>query len=175
MGQRSDDSPVSMFGVYLMEAITKAGFASPTAFARATKHDPSVVLRWINGQSMPRSRTLAAVAPVLKVRPADLIAAAYPDVGDDVPLPYGGQDPDPPEPEKPAAEPADVAAEMMTAPGIFAHLYAEKIELAHLIANSPLDAEQRFNIIREHRRRQNEFTQAEEARIRAEIEKLTVP
>lgn len=73
------------------------------------------------------------------------------------------------------AEPADVAAEMMTAPGVFAHLYAEKIELAHLIANSPLDAEQRFAVIREHRRRQNEFTRAEEQRIAAEIEKLAGP
>ncbi len=42
-------------------------------------------------------------------------------------------------------------------------------------ANSPFDAEQRFTIIREHRRRQNEFTRAEEQRIKAEIEKLTGP
>ncbi len=69
-------------------------------------------------------------------------------------------------------EPADVATEMMTASGVYAHLYSEKLDLAHLIANSPLDAEQRFNIIREHRRRQNEFMQAEEERIRAEIENL---
>ncbi len=69
-------------------------------------------------------------------------------------------------------EPADLGKELMTASGVFANLYAEKIELAHLIANSPLDAEQRFAIIREHRRRQNEFTRAEEERIRAEIEKL---
>ncbi len=67
---------------------------------------------------------------------------------------------------------ADVATELMTASGIYANLYAAKIELAHLIANSPLDAEQRFAVIREHRRRQNEFTRAEEERIRAEIEKL---
>ncbi len=70
-------------------------------------------------------------------------------------------------------DPADVAAEMMTASGIFAFLFAEKMDLAYLIANSPLDAEQRFNIIREHRRRQNEFTQAEEQRIAEEIAKLT--
>ncbi len=71
------------------------------------------------------------------------------------------------------ATPVDITPEMMSAPGVLAHLYAEKLDLAHLIANSDLDAEQRFNIIREHRRRQNEFTQAEEERIRAEIEKLT--
>ncbi len=72
----------------------------------------------------------------------------------------------------PAAEPADVAAEIMTASGVFAHIYAEKMDLAHLIASSDLDAEQRFAIIREHRRRQNEFTRAEEQRIAAEIAKV---
>jgi hypothetical protein len=75
--------------------------------------------------------------------------------------------------EAPPPEPVDLAVELMTASGVYANLYSEKIELAHLIANSPLDAEQRFAVIREHRRRQNEFTQAEEARIAEEIEKLT--
>jgi hypothetical protein len=70
-------------------------------------------------------------------------------------------------------EPVDITPEMMSTAGVHGHLYAEKMDLAHLIANSPLDANQRFAIIREHRRRQNEFTRAEEQRIAEEIEKLT--
>ncbi len=69
-------------------------------------------------------------------------------------------------------EPVDISHELMTASGIHAHLFAEKMDLTELIHRSPLNAERRYEIIREHRRRQNEFTQAEEQRITAEIEEI---
>lgn len=156
MGQRSEGNGVSAFGAYLTAAIAKAGFASPTAFARATKHDPSVVLRWINGQSMPRSRTLAAVAPVLKVRPADLIAAAYPDVTDGDELPPEPSD-DPPAGSDAESEPVDLGAELMTRIGVHANLFVNRLDLTDLIHDSGLGPEDRFDLIKQARLAQREF------------------
>src|SRR3954454_8167459 len=67
------------FGRYLRDAIHRAGFATPTQFARSVGTDPSVVLRWISEEQRPTIRSIERIAPVLGRTITEMIDAAYPD------------------------------------------------------------------------------------------------
>jgi transcriptional regulator with XRE-family HTH domain len=75
---RQPSEPIG-FGVYLRDAILAAGFATPTHFAREVGTDPSVVLRWINGEQRPTISSIERIAPVLGRSITDMVTAAYPD------------------------------------------------------------------------------------------------
>lgn len=94
-------------GQHLAALIEKAGYPTPTAFARALGSDPSVIHNWVKGKSKPSAAMARKAAPLLDVLPSDLLdhAPAPPDdyldtrtmpplivqaawlVGDDTPLP----------------------------------------------------------------------------------------
>jgi transcriptional regulator with XRE-family HTH domain len=68
------------FGQFLLSAMARAGYKSPTALARVANLSPSVILRWTRNEVVPSVRVLQQVAPLLGVPEADLIAAAHPAV-----------------------------------------------------------------------------------------------
>ncbi len=169
MSQAPDGGPP--FGRYLRSAITEAGFRSPTAFARAANVEPSVVLRWISGKAKPTTRTLAAVAPVLKVSPADLVRAAYPDeVTDERPE-------EPPVAAKPfkrfrrrtptagevliegsgSGEPVDVSHELASPDGLAMWMRPDSHPLAYLLHHAGLDETTRMELIKAQRRRNDRW------------------
>lgn len=65
------------FPEFLAAAIKRAGFATPTDFARAANIHPSVASRWLKGER-PTLRLLERVAPTLHVPVQRLISIAYP-------------------------------------------------------------------------------------------------
>ncbi len=67
------------FVPYLRSAISAAGFATPTQFAREAELDPSVVLRWLAGTQRPTIRSLERVAPILGRSTSEMVRAAYPE------------------------------------------------------------------------------------------------
>lgn len=69
----SQREPAPGFGTYLTAAIERAGYRSPTAFARALEVDPSVVLRWIQGRTQPTPALLVRAVPLLGLPVSDLI------------------------------------------------------------------------------------------------------
>lgn len=98
--QMRQDDPGQSFGTHLARLIDNAGFTSPSAFARAVptasgkgKLDPSTVLRWISGDTLPTLKSLHQIAPVLKVDANDLVARAYGKTAPGVPA-------DPPAPQR---------------------------------------------------------------------------
>jgi transcriptional regulator with XRE-family HTH domain len=155
MSQRRAGNGTPPFGRYVKQAIANAGFRSPTAFARATGRDPSVVLRWISGQTRPEAATLAEVAPTLKVSSAELIRAAYPDLPDYEPPPE--PDPEPsPVPDGPADPPAVpvVEDELFTLAGLHGWLHRlEPAVQAAMLHRSTLGFDARFDIVNRARDR----------------------
>jgi transcriptional regulator with XRE-family HTH domain len=69
--------PDPTFPEFLAEAIKRAGFATPTDFARAAGIHPSVASRWLKGER-PTLRLLERVAPTLHVPVQRLVSIAYP-------------------------------------------------------------------------------------------------
>lgn len=139
MSQTDDCEPIQI-GEYVRDAIQAAGYRSPTAFARAADLDPSVVLRWIGGKAHPAAETLTRVAPLLKVKAADLIAVAYPDragLGQGL----GRLIPDPP---PRGMSPLEIAR----------YLHPDVMPLVELITGSGLDEAELFEVVRCLRRLQ---------------------
>src|SRR3954451_19188396 len=67
------------FGRYLRDAIHRAGFSTPSQFARTVGTDPSVVLRWISEEQRPTIRSIERIAPILGLTINEMVHAAYPD------------------------------------------------------------------------------------------------
>lgn len=78
--------PVPAFPDYLKEAIPRMGYQTPTDFARAAGISPSVVLRWLNGQTRPLVPLLERVAPFLGTRLSTLVRLAYPEIDEGIPI-----------------------------------------------------------------------------------------
>lgn len=78
--------PVPAFPDYLKEAIPRMGYQTPTDFARAAGISPSVVLRWLNGQTRPLVPVLERVAPFLGTKLSTLVRLAYPEIDDGIPV-----------------------------------------------------------------------------------------
>lgn len=68
------------FPDYLREAIPRMGYQTPTDFARAAGISPSVVLRWIAGETRPLVPLLERVAPYLGAKLSTLVRIAYPEI-----------------------------------------------------------------------------------------------
>lgn len=81
--------PVPAFPDYLKEAIPRMGYQTPTDFARAAGISPSVVLRWLNGQTRPLVPVLERVAPFLGTKLSTLVRLAYPEIDDGIALEDG--------------------------------------------------------------------------------------
>lgn len=81
----SERSALPGFPEYLREAIRRRGYRTPTDFARAAKIHPSVVLRWLSGETRPAVPLLERIAPELGTRLSTLVRIAYPEIdGDDL-------------------------------------------------------------------------------------------
>lgn len=65
------------FGPWLRARISDAGYRSPSAFARAMGADPSLVLRWVNGDVTPTPEGLAKAAHQLKIPFEDVLYRAF--------------------------------------------------------------------------------------------------
>jgi transcriptional regulator with XRE-family HTH domain len=74
------------FPEYLREAIPRMGYQTPTDFARAAGISPSVVLRWLNGQTRPLVPLLERVAPHLGAKLSTLVRIAYPEIDEGLPI-----------------------------------------------------------------------------------------
>jgi transcriptional regulator with XRE-family HTH domain len=72
------DDGDNRFGRWLAEAVYAAGHRSARAFALAAGLDPSLVNRWIRGETVPTAANLQKAAPALKLSEADLFAVAFP-------------------------------------------------------------------------------------------------
>jgi len=68
----------SGFPSYIEQAIERAGYSSPTAFAKAAGLQPSVVLRWVGGETRPTAATAQHAAPLLGMTVTEMMEAAYP-------------------------------------------------------------------------------------------------
>jgi transcriptional regulator with XRE-family HTH domain len=62
------------------------GYQTPTDFARAAGISPSVVLRWLNGQTRPLVPLLERVAPHLGAKLSTLVRIAYPEIDEGLPI-----------------------------------------------------------------------------------------
>lgn len=69
------------FGPWLRARISDAGYRSPSAFARAMGADPSLVLRWVNGDVTPTPDALAKAAQQLKIPFEDVLYRAFGSTG----------------------------------------------------------------------------------------------
>jgi transcriptional regulator with XRE-family HTH domain len=58
------------------------GYRTPTDFARAANISPSVVLRWIAGDTRPLVPLLERAAPYLGAKLSTLVRIAYPEIDD---------------------------------------------------------------------------------------------
>jgi len=76
----SNDEPrePSQFGLFLLGAISRAGFTNTSQFAKSAGLSPSVVFRWIYGLTDPSLPGLAHAAAALGVSLIELAARAYP-------------------------------------------------------------------------------------------------
>lgn len=83
---RMSEQGLPSFPEFLLDAIRRAHFATPTDFARAAGVHPSVVSRWVKGER-PTLRLLERVAPTLRVSVRQLVSVAYP--GEDEFVPDG--------------------------------------------------------------------------------------
>lgn len=77
------ESQLPAFPEYLKRAISRAGFDTPTDFAREAGISSSVVSRWLNGQVRPDVPLLERVAPFLGTKVSTLVRLAYPEINDD--------------------------------------------------------------------------------------------
>ena len=68
------------FPEYLKQAIERMGYATPTDLARAAGVSPSVVLRWLKGETRPLVPLLDRVAPHLGAKLSTLVRIAYPEI-----------------------------------------------------------------------------------------------
>jgi transcriptional regulator with XRE-family HTH domain len=74
------------FSEYLKQAIERMGYATPTDLARAAGISPSVVLRWIKGETRPLVPLLDRVAPHLGAKLSTLVRIAYPEIDNGIPI-----------------------------------------------------------------------------------------
>lgn len=74
------------FSDYLKEAIPRMGYETPTDLARAADISPSVVLRWIKGETRPLVPLLERVAPYLGAKLSTLVRIAYPEIDEGLPI-----------------------------------------------------------------------------------------
>jgi transcriptional regulator with XRE-family HTH domain len=74
------------FPDYLREAIPRMGYQTPTDLARAAGISPSVVLRWLSGQTRPLVPLLERVAPHLGAKLSTLVRIAYPEIDNGIPI-----------------------------------------------------------------------------------------
>jgi transcriptional regulator with XRE-family HTH domain len=80
------DTPGNEFGRWLEEALYAAGYRSVRALGRESGVDPSLINRWIKGETQPTATNLRKLARPLRIEEADVYAAAFgSEVG--VPLP----------------------------------------------------------------------------------------
>lgn len=71
---------VPAFPDYLRSAIQRGGWKTPTDFARTAGIHPSVVLRWLNGETRPAVPLLERVSPHLGTSLSTLVRLAYPEI-----------------------------------------------------------------------------------------------
>jgi len=74
------------FPEYLKEAIQRMGYQTPTDLARAADISPSVVLRWLKGETRPLVTLLDRVAPHLGTKLSTLVRIAYPEIDNGIPI-----------------------------------------------------------------------------------------
>ena len=74
------------FPDYLKEAIARMGYQTPTDLARAAGISPSVVLRWLKGETRPLVPLLERVAPHLGTKLSTLVRIAYPEIDNGIPI-----------------------------------------------------------------------------------------
>jgi transcriptional regulator with XRE-family HTH domain len=74
------------FPEYLREAIPRMGYQTPTDLAKAAGISPSVVLRWVKGETRPLVPLLERVAPFLGARLSTLVRIAYPEIDEELPV-----------------------------------------------------------------------------------------
>src|SRR5262245_34022286 len=77
---------IPAFPDYLREAIPRMGYQTPTDFARAADISPSVVLRWLKGETRPLVPLLERVAPFLGAKLSTLVRIAYPEIDEGLPI-----------------------------------------------------------------------------------------
>jgi len=74
------------FPEYLREAIPRMGYQTPTDLAKAAGISPSVVLRWLKGETRPLVPLLERVAPYLGAKLSTLVRIAYPEIDEELPI-----------------------------------------------------------------------------------------
>jgi transcriptional regulator with XRE-family HTH domain len=77
------------FSEYLKEALVRMGYQTPTDLARAADISPSVVLRWVKGETRPLVPLLERVAPHLGTKLSTLVRIAYPEIDNGIPIEDG--------------------------------------------------------------------------------------
>lgn len=77
----SKEPELPPLAVLLANLIARAGYPTPTAFARAAGVNPSSASRWLTGEVVPGISTLEKIAPYLKTTKATLVGVAYPGAG----------------------------------------------------------------------------------------------
>lgn len=65
------------FGEWISAAIKAAGYSSPSALAHELGSDPSVVIRWTKGKTVPGAETIPRLVPLLHVSENELLTRAY--------------------------------------------------------------------------------------------------
>lgn len=87
MGTGDGRTAPTAFGTWLISAYRSAGYRSASALAHSAGLEPSIVNRWIRGETVPTAANLKKVAPALRISEADLFAAAFPSEGQTLPTP----------------------------------------------------------------------------------------
>lgn len=74
---REDRTAATSFGAWLISAYRSAGYRSASALAHAADVEPSIVNRWLRGDTVPTAANLLKIAPALRVEESALFAAAF--------------------------------------------------------------------------------------------------